>query len=643
MGTENRPLLRLVHDRDVSGNPIQSQGHFEPMQESLLASGHRTLFICTTDSLDEISFTKMFFDLTPKFAFDLRVSPRFDFGHLNRKRVLTLFETLDVSYRDFGSIYQSDEFDSEFQAVLTSPQVSTGLMKDLKGRIAIALVDANPEYRNLGLRLGRLFRQATGEDWEVVLKGPSDTSVESRKRIFISHANPQDNNFVLWLQAQLARRGFEVWSDLVELGAGDVFWDKIENIIRTSAARVIVVISRVAMTKPGVLDEIALAVSIERAQGIEGFVIPIRIDDTPFSDFRANIARKNTIDFSAGWAKGFNQVVETLKRDRIPQMQIIGESDVNRWLDRQRDGRAKLRRIPETLISNQLRIQQLPKNVFCFSGTPKFEVVAGDSANFQKKLPLIPFQGQWLSLFSASDLTRLAIEGLTFVTEITFEKILTEQVALGSALRTEDRERLVVRLLNRHWDYFLFRLGLLEYQTAQGAPTMYVPKGLIDKDQAEFVGLDGKKRKRILVGRSEKRSVNWNLGVIGRFKKHSDHYVLHLRMRVVFTEDGLEKLVSNERMKMLRRSFCKNWWNDRWSSLQSAFLAFLSDGNEVINLVSNETQLLQLSSFPITYELPYSIDEEVKDNVEIEDEGDVDFGNLVEEMDEWQESDVDVA
>jgi len=38
-----------------------------------------------------------------------------------------------------------------------------------------------------------------------------------REAIFISHANPKDNIFTLWLGAKLTSLGYEVWADVLRL------------------------------------------------------------------------------------------------------------------------------------------------------------------------------------------------------------------------------------------------------------------------------------------------------------------------------------------------------------------------------------------------------------------------------------------
>ena len=50
--------------------------------------------------------------------------------------------------------------------------------------------------------------------------------------VIVSHANPEDNQFCLWLTLRLAREGYPVWLDLRRLLGGENFWNDIEETIR---------------------------------------------------------------------------------------------------------------------------------------------------------------------------------------------------------------------------------------------------------------------------------------------------------------------------------------------------------------------------------------------------------------------------
>src|SRR5688500_15720308 len=80
-----------------------------------------------------------------------------------------------------------------------------------------------------------------------------------RRLVFISHANPNDNEFASWLGSRLVGAGYNAWSDILQLIGGEPFWSDIGDAIRNHAAVVVLVLSRAAIHKPGVLNEIALA------------------------------------------------------------------------------------------------------------------------------------------------------------------------------------------------------------------------------------------------------------------------------------------------------------------------------------------------------------------------------------------------
>src|ERR1035438_9475485 len=96
----------------------------------------------------------------------------------------------------------------------------------------------------------------------------------ARDTLLLSHANPEDNEFTLWLALQLANHGYKVWSDLTKLLGGEVFWDKIEDVIRNGAAKLLYVLSRSSNTKDGPLRELHLAQSVAKKERLADFVIP---------------------------------------------------------------------------------------------------------------------------------------------------------------------------------------------------------------------------------------------------------------------------------------------------------------------------------------------------------------------------------
>ena len=102
-----------------------------------------------------------------------------------------------------------------------------------------------------------------------------------RDLIFLSHANPEDNEFTRWLALQLAREGYPVWCDLTKLLGGEVFWNDIEEAIRDRTVKFLFVLSKNSNRKRGPLQELEVANHVARQAGLQDFVIPVLIDDLP--------------------------------------------------------------------------------------------------------------------------------------------------------------------------------------------------------------------------------------------------------------------------------------------------------------------------------------------------------------------------
>ena len=81
----------------------------------------------------------------------------------------------------------------------------------------------------------------------------------ARDTLLLSHANPEDNEFTLWLALQLANEGYRPWCDLTKLLGGEAFWDDVEEVIKTRAIKVLYVLSRTSNAKNGPLKELHFA------------------------------------------------------------------------------------------------------------------------------------------------------------------------------------------------------------------------------------------------------------------------------------------------------------------------------------------------------------------------------------------------
>ena len=264
---------------------------------------------------------------------DLRLAPHFDIGAANRKLVFSLFAQHATKYIDLsGRLGIKDHKDARLNPKILSDLIAEMIVEN--GRPMVGPVGFLVDHVHFDDSYVRALTEALSPSFSIaceIVKVPYLTlpagpnalgSLESRRLIFISHANPEDNEFTRWLGVKLASAGYEVWSDVTKLLGGEEIWDSIEDAIRRHAAKVVVVLSYKSQTKLGMLDEINCAVSVERSNDLDGFVIPVRIDDLPFGEVRANLARKNIIDFKENWAGGLAQLLQGLERDGVPRSEF---------------------------------------------------------------------------------------------------------------------------------------------------------------------------------------------------------------------------------------------------------------------------------------------------------------------------------
>jgi len=191
---------------------------------------------------------------------------------------------------------------------------------------------------------------------------------------------------------------------------------------------------------------------------------------------------------------------------------------------------------------------------------------------------------------------------------------------------------MVTNLLRQAWENFAKYRGLVPYDFSNSTG-WFVPRDLIAGNKVSYIDNAGKSRWKLLVGRSEKRQVYWHFAVTA-YASLADPAHFVLRPQVVFTTDGKTPLDSKARAATLRRSFCKNWWNDRWFGLLSAFVSFLADGRDEIALPLGGDKFAKISGRLLTFDSPYSI---VGDSIVIVDDDTPESETEADELDDGED------
>ncbi len=452
-----------------------------------------------------------------------------------------------------------------------------------------------------------------------------------QESIFISHATPEDNDFVRWLGSKLELAGYKVWLDLGRLKGGDYFWNKIEAAIRNECFRFVAVVSNVSVGKQGVQDEWAVAGTVERS--LPGFLIPVRVDGIEFSQTPISIHRKNLIDFAGGWHKGLAQLLDTLEDAKAPKATSPDPAIVRHWLPEQKDGAIARLEAKELLDSSWLKILSLPPTI----ETAK---ILGDARGIpttleNSVLPWFEHEDRIVGFAKAADLVSLMAKSVMLkpASGVDTETFVKEGSALGekSVRRFEARKR-VGNLVRQAWELAMAARGFACAEQSGGRRIFYVTPEMTG-GRGKFVTFedyDGRKRRKALNGRSERRGACWAYGV-GMVTSFDEPWRIELRSTVVFTDDDGRPFQDSLKAHRLRRGFCRNWWNEQWRTLLRAFLWITSGGNQVIALPVGSDQSIVVSAVPIQFESPVGLSdapstedveplEEPDDGMDLEDD-----------------------
>lgn len=434
-------------------------------------------------------------------------------------------------------------------------------------------------------------------------------SLDDRQVVFVSHANPEDNAFATWLTLRLTREGYRVWCDVVKLSGGRDFWRDVETAIRLKTRRFVFVTSRVSNSKQGTLQELAVASGIARQLKDDAFIIPVKIDDLPYSEHNIQIHRLHAIRFNAGWEQGLADLLKAFREDGVPNPEPAGPASVASWWNANRLNRSILKSKPETLWTNWFPLTGLPSHMWVWDLPEQCSVPT--TLHF-------PTYRRGNRLFSFADGRDLVGDGATPLsgTEYRLALNLRRDPPLRSGLLRHEVVTAVKQLLGQAWERVAVAHGLPLYELSNRRKTVWFPSGLTPNDTVSFDGVDGKRARRDLCGyRTVKRITgeeyrrHWHFGLEAMPVLYPSP-ALALKSHVVFTLDGKTITGDAKSQHRARRSQCKDWWNDKWRDLTLAAVTYLTQGATTLSLpVSPETKLV-MQWRPIKCESPRSYNDE---------------------------------
>ena len=193
----------------------------------------------------------------------------------------------------------------------------------------------------------------------------------AREAIFISHASPEDNDFGRWLGSRLIGHGYKVWSDVLRLKGGTPFWRGIEEALRQETIKLVFVISKASIdpNRMGVRNELSVADAMKKLLSDPEFIIPLRVDNTPFSDFPIQVHQLNAIDFSRGWGSKLMELLDTLEAGeagKVPRSLDDQTEEFERWRSAMVSTTSKVEVAKERVLTNLLPVIKLPETIAFF-------------------------------------------------------------------------------------------------------------------------------------------------------------------------------------------------------------------------------------------------------------------------------------
>lgn len=406
----------------------------------------------------------------------------------------------------------------------------------------------------------------------------------ARNVIFISHATPEDNDFVKWLGARLIGLGYNVWADVFELKGGTPFWRSIEEAIRGRAIKVIYVASTASISpsRTGVRNELSAAEGMGKKLADPAFIIPVRIDATDYNDFPIQVTQLNALDFFSGWGGMLVTLVETLEKANVPTDRARIDARMAYWTERTSREVPKVEVGPELLLTNLVPIEALPTHI-------NFYEFNGPNTDINKALDGtgIPYARHARLIISFAAMDELQAElpskfTLALNRRVEIEKFLKGRQKNETETAPEwfDARNMLTFLLRRNVERFLETKGLKAHDTSRGL-AFYFPLDLIPDGKVRYRTPDDKPTWKKVTGKSVKYGVRWHLSMLVNIDLGPPGFI-RFKPYICFSE-GAEQLIADpKRVSGIRRRFCKSWWNRHWRQLQQAFIAFLGGGDEIV-------------------------------------------------------------
>lgn len=445
---------------------------------------------------------------------------------------------------------------------------------------------------------------------------------DQRNVIFISHAVGRDDIFATWLSARLSMVGYTVWCDQQKLLGGEDFWKDIEEELRTKVAKFVLVISKnirdeSGIVRDGVAKEIALATALKKRLGDQYFIIPAVIDDTPFDEFGIEFIRLNGVDFRTNWATGLAKLIKVFERDAVSCASDLANASLQQWRQVHKSLARAIVQTEEILQSNWIPVESMPPQLNFFEIMIPLSFAEIRSIASECSLPCTD-HGRLLAAFAGTNELQSALGEsipIRFRGALPLSDFLIGRTGDILGISANDARNKISSLMRQAWDRTMKARGLTPYQMANDKIAWWFPPGLIDQDQLRYIDLNGKPRRRAVIGIRGKKVLDddtvvpryhWHLGFTSAaFVSEPARFVL--RPRIIISDDGSTPLENKTKLNSVRRAVTSMWFNDKWRGLVLGFCKWLANSSESIELDAGGDGQIALSASPMEFGLGVGI------------------------------------
>lgn len=477
----------------------------------------------------------------------------------------------------------------------------------------------------------------------------SENSTPDRKLLFISHANPEDNEFARWITLRLAAEGYPVFCEIVKFLGGEDPWRDVEKVIRQNAVKFLFVQSKKAMEKDGTRRELNLAYQIAKRENLEDFIIPLKVEPIPHFEVSVELQTTLSIEFSHGWAKGLHQLLEKLEQQKVEKNPDFSSELVNSWWRNSFNANAGLRDEPEELISNWFEIDRLPEKLYFHIFQPGVRRALPQPLNGEM---VFPHRLHGNGIISFAEAENMTDNPNVFGDKFTFKigDLLNNKHA-GNFLDEQAARVAITDLLRQAWENVFIERGLDAYELANKSKFCYFKKDQLEKDKIHFPGVNNKLTWRSVVGYQTvgKNRRYWHFGLSAKPVLRKTKY-LAINPHILFSDDGASVWRDKDRMHKAKMNLTRSWWNPHWRDRILAVMSYLAGENTgiVLRLGKNEESHVWVEKYLISFVSPVAFPDPVNQQPEAENsevmneegndfESDLDFEDDESEDDELED------